>query len=702
MSLSLTLFEQYYGINPIETDLNVANPIALNLSIKDFTIIAGEANNIDYFSFDIEFVETPQNNKAHFYQNHLNNYQARFKRGQQVKAFLIKKGLVFKGKVLILNTKVENKCLVYVGQFLGGLKNWLSAAPQLLCELDLGTSTFDRPTIEGTWNDNPYDGSFPLHYSLKYYGNYSGYNSTDGVVDFVDVDDMRPDVFEKAILEAIEKASKVKIQSQFFNMEYFRRWMLPFVNDENEVGAEGITLPNYFFESENSNCDPYAISAAQSNGGLWAFTSDAVCFTHNDPFAMISGDYFALPLKGRYCLNFKGDVLLGGLSPQFKIQIIDATGTIIAETGLLLFGSGLNITLFFDALKGVPYAVRFMEATNPNIDVNISLGAILNISLKKVDNGFYEGSTIDHAKLLPCKKISEYIGSLSDRFNIIFFYDEKYDRVIAEPKYPVTLPTGEQVSGFYKSIAHAENWTDKITCSNEQTNFSVQTDMKRQLVFKFQEDGNDKYIPATETNPKLYLAHIEPMSEKFMEGQKEQACRLFAPTKNGYLPDPDISPQNQNPNIAPFIPFFINFDPKDKNANIGQKYNYEPSFIYKLGIRQGTWNWYNSNNVLNTYPFAAQVSEIPNYEVNGGYVDVGNQKGFVSLFFRKDIELFNFGVVRTLKALLNDLEINNLDFRKLKYISTPHGGATYFILEAIEEYIINEAETTNIKLISFL
>ena len=256
--------------------------ILLNYSIVDITDIASRNTS---FSKEITIPGTPKNNQ--FFQNifdvnvdlEITSYNPKRAIPAQI---MIGTRTIFQGNLQLVSITKNQKSVEYNIILTGILKNLLyNFGDYSLQQLDLSEYNHQRnkQTIQDSWTYNIYKNGAPYDainsgegyvYPQIVYGNSQDINLVSYVYDNY------PAVYVKTIMDKLFDFGGYTYTSEFFNTDYFRKLIIPFVNDNfqlnndqksgltNTVGVDVITKVEGGAPALNNNLYSYEIS---SGGG---------------------------------------------------------------------------------------------------------------------------------------------------------------------------------------------------------------------------------------------------------------------------------------------------------------------------------------------------------------------------------------------------------------------------------------------------
>lgn len=447
----------------------------------------------------------------------------------------------------------------------------------------------------------------------------------------------------------------VEIKSCFFDTEYFRRLMAPYSGD-GRFEAEVISA-----ESTNDIDIPNgAASVIDFTDGDWVFT---------DSIGLVT------PFGNTFDIN--GDI---EFTVRASLNISEAVGV----TYVVFVDSGLNTIGSFPIQNGfneIEFTHTFETPDSVGIFIGNGLmtldqGSKITVSIKTSKLSLIEDLFLTGSCLLECCPVLDWFQGLTDKFNLVKFYDNVNDFLIVEPRFDVELPTGEFCQGFYSESAKCDDWSDKIDCSKSTASYYNES-ILRNTLFSFLNDRND-----TLTDDKDYLSGTIELSDKF-SGEQEIEIKCIAATENRLIPERlGVAGKLAN------VPYLISFDPTivydagDAQQPRRKTYDFKTRMLYKVGTAAGNWNAWSNGNNLTSYPYATMLDDI--LGINIGFADSnnGSNKGTLSIFYAKSKELWENGFFVDYTAIVDIKDICDLQafFRNLKYIKgTPEGQGNFFL-----------------------
>ena len=287
-------------------------------------------------------------------------------------------------------------------------------------------------------------------------------------------------------------------------------------------------------------------------------------------------------------------------------------------------------------------------------------------------------------------KLIDVINDFTRMFNIYYWTDVKTKTIYFEPR-----------NSFFKPITEALDWTDKIDFNKNYEIDYINT-YKRNVEFKYKELNNDEWLKGwQDVNKRTYARYNYILPDRFAEGTDTIELGLFSAsytsealevsTTNSAETSPvTLRIWNKYINtgkppterINSYNPKIFVFNNAIQNASNGQPIEISRSWTNSLLIPYGIFETYNN------------VTSPMNLSFTGA--DGLFNTHYANMF--KNIE-DGGRLIAYLK--LDDVDINNLDFRKLVYISTPSEITGYYIVEKVQDYKPLSDGTTKVNLFKF-
>jgi len=628
-------------------NIGQSQSINIGLAVKSFLSTGQDISNL--FSYTIN-IPTQKNKPL------IDKYLSRTNSNDNnIRAVLELSFLAFPGFLKVTGCNND----FTTAQFIGGICNWTSILPEFTRDLPLGDSLYSEVvvgilTLDGT--EQPYSGASPLWYSLKKYNGWTD----PGIVSFTD---LRPDIHLKFLIESISSYTGYPIKSNLFNTDWFRKIVEPYTGDGR------MEYLAFSYECTTPFSSP-----------LLTFTPNDTNFTiSDDPLNYGPQTSFPVPVSDKD-VDVTVNIELN-LAPNF----IGAGVVILSNSAMQIYDS---LTLTNDTVQNITLKGSFQSINDivVTIDGFVPNSFLVGTKLEFIFNSDpVEGSVIYHRSIFPSgQKLIDRINGLSKSFNLMWFFDGGI--LTVDPKWDVTLPTGEFVSGFYRNIAQSDDWRSKHECKKDIDN-NVNNSIKRNLIHAYKNDSNNKDVD------EMQWAHTAILSSSHSEGNTTKANPFYSAIVNRKI-DPNQGGV-ANPAI---VPTFL-------SGKEGTDYDFCPVMLYKMGIANGNVNR-GSLTLDDTYPMAAQVALASDFDfvsinvhnANLGYADYKGVPGLFSLFYQKDIDILNSGHRRRIKISIDYMVLSNIQefFRRLKLA----GGGCEESFYLVDKISIVGDEYANVDLIS--
>ncbi len=362
-----------------------------------------------------------------------------------------------------------------------------------------------------------------------------------------------------------------------------------------------------------------------------------------------------------------------------------------------------------------PFGARFDLAFNP---LPVEYGQ--TYSLKDVINPDY--------------KQKDFIKGVVHAFNLKLSTDSNSKQVILEP-----------FNDFYKTFKDAVDWTEKLDRSREITDKFLKTDVKRNLIFKYKQDSNDKNAEYFSNQYFEDIMDIYPYKEEldsiFEAGDSIFENPFFAGTLNNqdldtYNPFNIFNSLYSNPVTAYSACLWQEQYNAGSSPRPEKGYDFQPRLLYwnKLSpnvtaagynrvAEVQTWSTErklivaNSNQTTGNYlggifPQATSYDPestscpnlcygniwVQNFDAsNNTFADAVTQKGLFDTYYKKMLEMLKQKPrLRTVSVDLKVGDVLNLDFQKLVYID-----GVYWRLNKVIDYQPNSNSPTKVELLEW-
>jgi len=218
--------------------------VSFNYQIEDILDITKRTTN---YSKTITLPGTPFNNKFFKQIFDVNIDTITFNVKKSIPAFIqIGEQNVMTGVLQLLNIIVNQNSVDYEIVIMGQLKNILNEFGELtIRNVDLSefNHTRSKQTIQSSWNYDIYRNGSLINNSaggLGYVYPYIIYGNNQDIAYRMYASDLFPSVYVKTVIDKMFDLVGYTYTSKFFNGDYFRKLILPFVDDKLQLTDEEI------------------------------------------------------------------------------------------------------------------------------------------------------------------------------------------------------------------------------------------------------------------------------------------------------------------------------------------------------------------------------------------------------------------------------------------------------------------------------
>lgn len=658
----LRIYKDHIQSEALVTDADAS--VLVTFQVKNFNVIAG-ANTQNVFSYEIDIPEGI-NRLALDSIIDINSTNGRELRGKTVRASIDAPLWTSDGSLVFKGYDMTDGVAVVKAQFVAGMRNIFEDLPENLCDLDMGIGYYGYSFPDGidTVKDdnNPYDGTYKYWFPLVYYGDDAS------ATDHIPSDYLKPAIYSRAIIDTISETGGFTIDSKVFNSEYFKRLVHPYTCEDreniriqgfvisNDNDLIGVDTQNIFL---NNNFIPYTVSnpiplGINTMGQIGISFTDSATLTHS---------FFASNVT----------------TFSYAYVTINRGGVFIISNAVQVQNGQNDFVINLDLQEGDIITIN----NDGNFDIQAGGSWILEWS--DLDNGLIENAFFYIGTALPCYPIKDYLVDLSVLHNLVYFYDQRRNRLIAEPKWDCVLTgTGEAIGGFYGNKFEARDITEYIDCEKESGTFQF-SDYKRFLTFQYCEDSNDELIAST-----LYQ-HRETLNSNYPTGTTTIETSLLAPTLFDTLPSQYVP---ASPTATPIVPWIVKFGQDDDDKGVSCKGKMR--IAYKVGNVIGNWLWKTNANDPGVFPYATMRDNA--LGINLGFDSFSNVNGIVETYYRTDITNSNDGIKKVVSVNSDAINLNDLQglfSTPVTYNSPYTGKGTYLVERATR---VNIAGTAKIDL----
>lgn len=559
------------------------------------------------------------------------------------------------GKGLLKSAEHNSRPISYTWNIWGDNADWLIDLKEttLFDLLKHISFVFSKVNIQASWAFNGLSEALPYVFApIRYRDPFNGYSTVDGESvpndDNVAVDYMRPSISKYWLLYWMFKSVGYKLESSFFNTNYYRRMVMPWTWG-NFLNSEGTrldihkflakSLHDVHFSGDYTGIWDLLVSndstdgAYDNNGtpGDYTYVPTATMrWQYNTPHYGILSATFSITLS----LNAKVDMGSNLKNSHVQVRIQWFKNGVMTDCGWGAFNSNGNLMMQLDS-SGITanYFIGnesqwFTTTVNPAD--NAGAGTIItakvwllcdeasggaawcyaNVLEFKLD--YFKiplGGTIDLENYTGLKKYKalDFLAGEVDLYDLSFNTDPVAKRVVIEPTHPYSLTNdfSTKQDGYFKD--DFLDWNNK---SDYSKNWQMQlySDGEREQLLKFKEDNNDGLLKLIQDRNVITLGACKyALPERFKAGAKERENRFFGATMHYEVDQFKTLGTGSNTDIAPqmvcIVPENISNTSKDEASN-----TFLPKSAYYKGNITGVGAWKFDGTVLQTYPYLFAVN----------------------------------------------------------------------------------------------
>lgn len=610
------------------------------------------------------------------------------------------------GKAFLESAKHNKFPTEYSFSFYGNNGDWI---------IDLKESTlydflkdiqfaFTKQRIIDSWQYDGTDEDLPYVFAPVRYGQpMDDYIPSAGVVPQSDrnmkPEYMRPALSKYWLLQRGFKSLGYKIQSDFFDTEYFRRQVMPWTWG-NFLFSEGTRLNSLDFLAKSTeqvdmlNVDftGYWDVKASNDSIDGAFDNNGV-YSYSTPLTEMKWTYLPAfnygSLEAHFSFNaFVSAVATANSNVELRIQWFKNGVRVI--NNINDNGNGTQLVLLEAPVIGRrDYTGQAEDFFSAVVDPGDTVSAKIYLHTRKSGAGIARihlhvdafeldyfriplGGLIDFSNYTGFKKhkFLDFVGGIVDEFNLQIQTDPINKVVYMEPQHPYSLTNdfSTKSGGYFNG--NTLNWEEKQDISKIST-MRLFSESERELSFTYKEDNNDGVLKTVQDRNLNKLAvgkYVFP--DRFKTGKKEIVNRFFSAVMHydvkqwtGFGTDPGDYPQ-----MITLIPENISNTSRDEAQN-----TFEPKSAYYKGLITNV-GWIFDGIVQADFPFMFAV----NYRAGGendpilSYADesIGDPltpvigKGLLRRFYHQRLAIMRNGQYYTTYFRLNNNDVTNFLHRE--------------------------------------
>ena len=680
-------------------------PLVINKSIANISDISARDST---FSYDFEIPNNTNNNKILFGAEYVNATDKAIL-GKQEAIILLNGAEYERGFVEVKISKYLDK---YVCNFFGGNAEWVELGNDLLVK-DLGFSpdltTYNLATINSQNNGTALNSDY--HFPIV------DRNTLPN-----DLLNSRPVFYVKAIFEKFFGHNSIgyTIESNFLSSK--------FIVGESDSNNNGLAVDlGCVYEFEDSVItETYAkykgsfSSSTSSTHNLYKESYPSSNIRRETTFTTyfneeLSDDYnlyvastnegYTAPKTGNYLFifDFRNSQCTSSTEPgytqidskpQIVLEIRKSNGLpfliqwdIVAEefvnSKTRFSGIVVKRAIFLNENDVIGFRLKW----NGKILGGADIGNVINSPYRftfypfnskfevQLKSNIEEGDQYQISKVLPKDiKAIELISDFKLLFNLYFEADIKRKVVKIEPRNDWKDADFEDVTGYYKSIGLATNWTELIDL-NFPPEIHTELTYNRTLIYRYKKDSDDKWLEQWERNNNRTYAEYRtdlnkpdpllPELKRFPNGETIYETSLLAPTIQG--------------ESSGTITSIIRAEFSDLNGIDAE----QPTPNNKYAPRIG---W-----VVNDVFLMEGFGGVVPFESTATKLTFNGTSGLIDKFWSKTLANLINAVTLKVNVNLDKLALKNFDFSKPIYIDAPQQIKGYYVVMNIEANLMNDS-----------
>ena len=709
-------------------DIKASKDFPLSLSyliadIKNLSIRSGS------YSKTFNIPATKENNKLlkhisnpNTYVDGVSTYVGNSYKVLQRKPCVVKvdKSPVLRGEIKLKNVITKPTGKEYVLQLIGDNSDWVKQLQTLylneLTAFDTATSntdhTYNKATIEASWSGSYSDLSTASSYAFFYpLINYGTWKNVSGAV----VEDMKPAIYIRAIIDAAFEQIGYSISSTFLDSADFKKLVFPFIGEAFTFASSFITSRQFRASVNATQNIDHTITTFGAVTNKYDYIlpfDDDSANLNSDAGNLYNTSAYKYVANANHKSNFKGRVTIQSLAQggnydvflrrtrgssitNIKIKQFSTTPNTTKgyyyESGVIEIESGDEIQIYLQTFfpytgqtsSGYQYVHKYNVLGFSSVD--------RTFLYNEIDTNIAEGNSITLKDILPDNiSVLDILKGLTHLFNLYYRTDTGMKKVYIEPR-----------DTFFDDITTANDWTNKLQKDSYDIRFI--DDYKRKLEFAYKTDGNDGHVKARNEEYDTQLGQYKhTLNDRFMIGEQKYENPTFAATY--HIMDRNLiyatSPLNEAKHKAPLIArMWRNWNADDAGQN--KFFSFLPRILVKSFATQAddesnnrTWDWEGTSQ-----------TNIPT-ALMSGYGDVtqdnlsfNSTTGLFQTYYGKYINTIEKGVIVTAFFDLKTQDVSEINLKKPIYISKPSDLNGYYVINRILDYAPHEKSLTKVELV---
>lgn len=628
----------------VDYDYNSDNPLTFSYQLEDI------ANFQDKKSSESLAIELPATLKNQKILNTLNNSSVidtsanRFFKGIRNFSAIVNGLEVFIGKVIPKKVTKKNRIpQSFTLNAFGNNGDWIIDLKELTLYDIVKHIKFDFTVdnIIKSWNFDGKNENLPYVFApIKYAewldpdaGNDKNYS----------IKNMKPCISSYFIIYWAFKSIGYKIKSDFFNTDYYRRQVLPwvfgpFLSSESTkyeihrflaIGGEmqRFTKMNGYVDLQvrddregaydNNNTIP-PDGDYTGNDGVHGGGTDMI-WKYNYPDFGILETWFSITLT----YDFKLDDYGVSSSSAINLRLH------WFKNGILIKDEEVVYAITHSTTSGSDMCTHWLKE---KVQLGDTITCKVHLTIRRSKNATVarcnlqcnefkidcfripEGGQISFEMYSSLQKFKflDILRGDTDLFNLTFQTDAVNKEVIIEPshEYSISKDLSDKKEGYFINRGNNFNWTDKEDIS-KLSEIEIYDNNAREFLFKFMNDENDGALKVVQDRYKITLASGKYVfDDRFKAEKNTYENRFYAPTMH-YFCDDFQHITGESPQMICMVPENISNTSSSESKN-----TFKPKKAYYKGVVTGVGGWkFNGKEYFN-YPYLFAVNYKPGGEVD--------------------------------------------------------------------------------------
>ncbi len=740
-------------LSDVRGTLDVSNsedfPISLTLGVADIKNMTARSGS---FSKDFEIPATDNNNEVLNYLQNINIDDQKQIRELKDASILVNGITQLNGQIKIKNPINRAGAKFYKATFIADNSEWIS----LMKEEKISDYTYTDPVnglthsytkanIEASWSGTV-DTDWDYVYPLIHYGKWQ--KTTQ-----VSVEDMKPAVYMRAILEKAFISIGYNLSSTFLDSANFKKLVFPFIGkafiltpaeilsrkfragissdkfidissalgnirktnlikfDDDSTGAN-------FDNGGNFNTVLFRYVCPAAKGGKYKFEAQIEVFRRGTPSLLGSLDGQLTFYKNTFAPTNRfafspiqtwkreqGGTTNQNIEKRTRQFKLESDYVDLVPGDIIVASLDTEKSFFYQSLIPSPGDLRVRSASAISFIPSDDLEQNMPIFFRNVpSNEIRRNNDITVNQILPETPMLDIINGVTHVFNLQWWTDSATKTVFVEPK-----------DDFLNGTTTALNWTTKLDLKKEYS-YEFVEGYKRDVELSYLEDSNDKFLARrNEIRGTTLGAYTNTFPDRFPQGVQKLVNPTFAPTY--HIVDATLHPDFnssvwtnesslktlQNNTIA--IARLWSEAQGDLSAPLAS-FNFKPRILFFEYANQtdanGTtpqWRWEGTTQTLVPFAVFNVISEVSStFSLSFSSISNTGKVGRFEDDYATTFRTVEDGKILTAFFNLTEVDILNFDPRELIFLEQDELYG-YYSVNFIKDYAPTRDRSTKVELV---